>query len=150
MEADKSTEPTLAELTELAIRSLNRNEKGFFLFVESGRIDHAHHANYAELSLDETIAMDLAVKRAVELLGDEDTLIVVTADHAHVMSINGYTKRGGDILGPSDQVGDDSVPYQTLSYTNGPGARPHVNNERADVTKESNYGKSFFFNCKYS
>ncbi|XP_049865259.1 membrane-bound alkaline phosphatase-like isoform X2 [Pectinophora gossypiella] len=133
--ADKATDPTLAELTEVAINSLSRNEKGYFLFVEGGRTDHAHHDNWAQMALDETLEFDLAIEKAVEMVGD-DTLIVVTADHAHVMAINGYTKRGGDILGPSDDLGGDNVPYMTLSYTNGPGARPHVDGNRVDVTKE--------------
>lgn len=148
LQADKEMEPTLTELTEIAIRSLSRNEKGFFLFVESGRIDHAHHDNFVNLALDETIQMDLAIKRATELLGVEDTLIVVTADHAHVMAFNGYTSRGGDILGRSDKLGDDGIPYMTLSYINGPGARTPENNARTDVTKEANYRK-FDFVCYF-
>ncbi|XP_045451271.1 membrane-bound alkaline phosphatase-like [Melitaea cinxia] len=139
LQANNYTEPTLAELTETAIRSLSRNKKGFFLFVEGGRIDHAHHENQVELALDETIELSKAVNRAAELLSEDDSLIVVTSDHAHVMSFNGYTHRGGDILGPSDGIGDDGIPYMTLSYTNGPGYRPYVDNHRVDVTSEENY-----------
>lgn len=146
MEANTSTEPTLAELTEVAIRSLSRNDKGFFLFVEGGRIDHAHHENYVGLALDETIEMSEAVARAASLLSQDDSLIVVTSDHAHVMSFNGYTHRGGDILGPSDDLGDDGVPYMTLSYANGPGHRPHQANGRVDVTRDADYRK--FMLCK--
>ncbi len=36
-------EPSLKEMTEVAIKILKKNEKGFFLMVEGGRIDHAHH-----------------------------------------------------------------------------------------------------------
>lgn len=142
MQADPVTEPTLAELTEVAIRSLSRNEKGFFLFVEGGRIDHAHHENLAQMALDETIQLSEAVARAAELLSEEDSLLVVTSDHAHVMTINGYTARGSDIIGPSDAIGDDGVPYMTLSYTNGPGFRPHASvGVREDITQQ-NYRKS--------
>nr|AEG79734.1 alkaline phosphatase [Trichoplusia ni] len=140
MQANLNTEPTLEQLTETAIRMLNRNEKGFFLFVEGGRIDHAHHDNLAHLALDETLEMDKAIKRAVELLSEEDTLIVVTADHAHVMSYNGYSRRGNSILGPSRDTDENNVPYMTLSYTNGPGFRPHVNGKRSDVTQENGFG----------
>ncbi|KAL0852539.1 hypothetical protein ABMA27_017012 [Loxostege sticticalis] len=139
LEANKTTEPTLAELTEIAIKSLKRNEKGFFLFVESGRIDHAHHDNYVHLALDETIQMSEAVRVATELLSEDDSLIVVTADHAHVMAFNGYTERGGDILGVSDDLDEDGVPYMTLSYANGPGARKQVNGVRVNVTAEPNF-----------
>ncbi|XP_045500569.1 membrane-bound alkaline phosphatase-like [Colias croceus] len=140
LEADTRTEPTLAELTEAAIRSLSRNDKGFFLFVEGGRIDHAHHENKVAKALDETIELSRAVARAAEMLSEEDSLIVVTSDHAHVMSISGYTHRGGDIMGPSDDVGDDGLPYMTLSYANGPGYRPHSADGRVDIMKEDNYG----------
>nr|AJW76724.1 alkaline phosphatase 4 [Spodoptera exigua] len=139
MQSNLTIDPTLAELTEIAIRSLSRNEKGFFLFVEGGRIDHAHHDNFAELALDETLEMDKAVARAAELLSEDDSLIVVTADHAHVMAFNGYSRRGHDILGPSRDLDEDGVPYMTLSYTNGPGFRAHVDGKRPNVTAESNY-----------
>lgn len=141
MQANPTSEPTLAELTETAIRMLSRNEKGFFLFVEGGRIDHAHHDNLPELALDETLEMDAAVERALALLSEDDSLIVVTADHAHVMSFNGYSQRGRDVLGPSRSVDRDNMPYMTLSYTNGPGFRPHVNDTRSNVTTEENYRK---------
>lgn len=134
-----SNEPSLAELTETAIRMLSRNDKGFFLFVEGGRIDHAHHDNRVEFALDETIELSAAVARARELLSDDDTLLVVTADHAHVMSFNGYSPRGRNILGPSNSRDSNNVPYMTLSYANGPGFRPHENDQRVDVTQEDNY-----------
>ncbi|KAJ2950751.1 hypothetical protein O0L34_g9012 [Tuta absoluta] len=140
LQSDPMTEPTLAELTEAAIKMLDRNEKGFFLFVEGGRIDHAHHENWHHLALDETIEMDQAVQKAIELVGD-DSLVVVTADHSHVMAFNGYSARGADILGKSLILGTDSTPFLTLSYTNGPGARTHTNGVRPDITKEEKYLK---------
>ncbi|XP_028160306.1 membrane-bound alkaline phosphatase-like [Ostrinia furnacalis] len=141
LEADNITEPTLAEMTEIAIKSLRRNEKGFFLFVESGRIDIGHHGNLVEYALDETIRMHDAVKVATELLLEEDTLIVVTADHAHVMSFSGYAFRGGDILGVSGSQDWHRMPYMTLSYANGPGARMQVKGVRRNLTEEENFRK---------
>jgi len=38
-------EPTLSEMTLAAIEVLRKNENGYVLFVEGGRIDHAHHQN---------------------------------------------------------------------------------------------------------
>jgi alkaline phosphatase len=63
-----------------------------------GRIDHAHHDTKAHLALDETVEFAKAVQTAADLTDEEDTLIVVTADHAHTMSLSGYPARGNDIL----------------------------------------------------
>ena len=78
-----------------------KGDNGFFLMVEGGKIDHAHHDNTAIRALSETVAMDSAIEATLEMLGDEldDTLIIVTADHAHAMSISGYADRGTDIRG---------------------------------------------------
>nr|BAG41972.1 alkaline phosphatase [Bombyx mandarina] len=140
LEGDESTEPTLAELTDVAIRVLSRNERGFFLFVEGGRIDHAHHDNYAHLALDETIEMDRAVKVATDALKEDESLVVVTADHTHVMSFNGYSPRGTDVLGTVRSLDSNRMPFMVLSYTNGPGARIQQNGVRPDVTTDANFG----------
>lgn len=59
----------------------------------------AHHEGRAKFALEETYQFDLAISAALELTDRQDTLIVVTADHAHTMSINGYPIRGNPILG---------------------------------------------------
>ena len=64
-------------------------------------IDMGHHAGQAKLALDETVQFDLAIEAAVSMTNRSDTLIIVTADHAHTMTINGYPKRGNDIFGNS-------------------------------------------------
>ncbi|KAL7735579.1 hypothetical protein ACLKA6_009541 [Drosophila palustris] len=114
-------DPSLTELTEAALRVLRRNENGFFLFVEGARIDMAHHSNYARRSLEDTAEFARAVQKAREMTSEEDTLIVVTSDHSHVLSINGYPDRKLDITGLADALGDDNKPYSILSYANGPG-----------------------------
>lgn len=119
---DAAGEPSLADMTAKAIQLLSRNKKGFYLMVEGGRIDHAHHAGNAYRALNETIALSQAVTRAREFTHDSDTLIIVTADHSHTLAIAGYAARGNPILGKvngaKDQLG---LPYTTLSYANGPG-----------------------------
>lgn len=125
---DIGGEPSLSEMTAKAIAILRRNKKGFFLMVESGRIDHAHHAGNAFRALTDTIELAKAVQLAKDKTNPRDTLIIVTADHSHVFTIAGYPKRGNPILGKvvepdktkpaHDHLG---LPYTTLSYANGPG-----------------------------
>ncbi|HMR33320.1 MAG TPA: alkaline phosphatase [Geminicoccaceae bacterium] len=132
---DKGGEPSLAEMTVKAIDILKKNPQGFVLMVEGGRIDHAHHAGNAYRALTDGIAFDEAIEAAMSKVDLDETLIVVTADHSHSLTINGYPQRGNPILGISRWDGepvlaDDKKPYTTLSYANGPGAR---SGERADL-----------------
>jgi len=137
---DIAGEPSIAEMTETAINILDNNDDGFFLVVESGRIDHAHHAGNAYGALHDTIAFSDAVATADALTNDEDTLIIVTADHGHVFTIAGYPKRGNPILGKVVNVGAeeaataaDGTPYTTLGYTNGLGFRDLGDETNSDV-----------------
>lgn len=82
--------PSLSEMTKAALTLLKRNENGFFLFVEGARIDMAHHDTRARKSLEDTQEMAEAVRVAREMFSEDDTLIVVTSDHSHTMTINGY------------------------------------------------------------
>ncbi|XP_046389629.1 alkaline phosphatase, tissue-nonspecific isozyme-like [Ischnura elegans] len=126
-EADRDTsaegDPSLAEMTKKAIQILQKNPHGFFLFVEGGRIDHAHHYNNAYRALQETLALEAALEAALPLLDPERTLVVLTADHSHVLTLGGTgTKRGNPILGVDAKVSDvDGLPYTTLLYSSGPG-----------------------------
>lgn len=125
---DTKGEPSLTEMTKKAIARLAQDTDGYVLMVEAGRIDHAHHEGNAARALTDTIEFSEAIKATLELTKREDTLIVVTADHGHSFTINGYPKRGNSILGLAIDVdgetmtGADGKPYTTLSYANGPGA----------------------------
>lgn len=117
-------EPSLAEMTEAAIQVLDKpDSNGFFLFVEGGRIDTAHHYSWAHKALDETAEFSKAIKRATELVNEEDTLIVVTSDHAHTMSYAGYAARGSNVFGYAGRASDKEL-YAILNYANGPGYKP--------------------------
>lgn len=85
--------PHLTDMTEAAIKFLSKEENGYFLFVEGARIDMAHHETFAFAALDETKEFSNAIRRAVELTNPAETLIVVTADHGHTMTYNGYSVR---------------------------------------------------------
>ncbi len=85
-----SEEPTLTEMVTKALEILKKNENGFVLVVEGGRIDTAHHDTNAQLALDETVEFHKAVEYVKENTNEADTLIVVTADHSSVLTVGGY------------------------------------------------------------
>lgn len=92
---DKSEakDPSLVEMTEKAIDILSKNEEGFFLLVESGTIDLAHHYNEARLAIDETVELSKAIAAAKAKINLNETLMVITSDHSHTMSFSGYPVR---------------------------------------------------------
>ena len=115
-------EPSLTDMVEAAIKVLSNHDNGFVLLVEGGRIDHAHHDGYSNLALHETVELDRAIRKAREMTNMEESLILVTADHSHALTINGYPKRGNPISGFGGHD-DTGKPYTTLMYANGPGHR---------------------------
>lgn len=136
-EADRagSGEPSLAEMTEAAIKSLSTNKKGFYLEIEGGRVDHANHAGNLARAVRDGVAFANAVAKADEMTNDEDTLIIVTADHEHAIAFNGYCGRGSDITGLCYEVSKtdvkhsdklamakDGKPYTVVGYLNGAGS----------------------------
>lgn len=100
LDRDPTLEPSLAEMTSKAIDVLKKNNKGMFLMVEGGRIDHALHETTARKALQDTVAFDAAIQTAIDKMnvidpGLKNTLIVVTADHDHTMVLNGYAALTG-------------------------------------------------------
>jgi alkaline phosphatase len=138
-ERDPDRQPSLAEMTRKAVSLLGqKGDKGFFLMVEGGLIDHALHATRAKRALQETAAFDAALKAAIEEMqkvdpGLKHTLIVATADHDHTLLINGYSPRSGKttpdnpgVLGlvrglPDGKVklDKDGAPYAILGFGTG-------------------------------
>jgi alkaline phosphatase len=123
LDDEDGEKPTLSEMVSKALDILEskNDEKGFFLFVEGGKIDHAHHYNVAQKALDETLEFEKAVQLARLRTDEEETLIVVTSDHSHSFTVSGYASRGHNILGLNDGMKSlDGLPYTTLGYENGP------------------------------
>lgn len=70
------------------------------MYSAGGRIDHAHHYNNAYRALDETLALEEAVRAVMKEVDLSETLLVVTADHSHVLTLGGLaTHRGNPIFG---------------------------------------------------
>lgn len=83
-------QPDVVEQTRAAIDMLKGNPEGFFLMVESGRIDKYSHSLDWERAVFDTIMLDNAVQVAKDFAGDRnDTLIIVVPDHTHAVSLVG-------------------------------------------------------------
>lgn len=137
----RAEQPSLSEMAVKAVDLLAADRDGFFLMVEGGKIDHALHDTNASRAMSETIAFDDAIKAVMERMnkldpGLRNTLIVVTADHDHTLTMNGYGKRGNSVLDIVRNYSDgqpardaDGKTYTTLVFGNGPNRPP----QRADV-----------------
>ncbi|MEZ5289362.1 MAG: alkaline phosphatase [Vicinamibacterales bacterium] len=115
--SDAGGEPSITEMTVKAIELLRSGKRkygrgpkddGYFLMVESGRIDHAHHEGNAIRALHDAQEFDRAINAAARAVDLRDTLIIVSADHSHVFNIAGYPLR------PLEEM-----PYPVHSYDPG-------------------------------
>lgn len=62
----------------------------------------------------------------------------VTSDHAHTMTMSGYSERGNNVLGLNTEVSDmDHKPYTTLNYANGPGYKESVTQGRYNLANDT-------------
>lgn len=161
-ERDPKIHPNLTEMTLFTLEKLV-NENGFFMMSEGGRIDQAHHKNYAKRALVELVELDEAIeatfKRLEELNILDETLIVLTADHSHQFVMGSYSDMGDTLFGflPETIVNTDqktseySRPkgydgsdvhtssdtgdwYMPLSYVTGPGGKWQDLNETRNET----------------
>ncbi len=138
LDRNPANEPSLEEMTVKAIKILEQRRKGYFLMVEGGRIDHALHETNAKRALQDTVAFDNAIKGALAQVRKTDpdlknTLIVVTADHDHTLTMLGYAARTGKttadnagVLGVLRNYSDGSIatdadgaPFPILVFGNG-------------------------------
>ena len=80
----QSGDPSLSAMTQAALRHLGDGPDGFVLQVEGGRVDHAAHANDAPSLVAEQIDFDDALETVLRFIeGRDDTLLIVTTDHAN-------------------------------------------------------------------
>jgi alkaline phosphatase len=103
--------PLLLDVTLAALRVLSRDPDGFFVMIEQGDIDWAHHDNDFGLMIGAMSDLEEAVRAAVayiDLPGDAvdwtNTLLIVTADHA----------TGGFRLNEDRPLGIGDLPRQSL------------------------------------
>ncbi|MGJ1264832.1 alkaline phosphatase [Sphingobacterium spiritivorum] len=96
--------PTLAEMTDTAIKLMAKNKEGFVLQVEGGKVDWAAHANDIGALINDQVAFDDAVGVAIAFAEkNKDTLIVITTDHGNANP--GLFSAGGDVNANFDKIG---------------------------------------------
>lgn len=83
-------QPDLTESFDAAVKVLEKNDKGFFLMLEAGLVDKYSHPLDWTRSVADTIAFDKVVERAKAYCEkNPDTLLIVTGDHTHSISVAG-------------------------------------------------------------
>ncbi len=125
-------QPDLTDQVRAALDVLSKNEKGFVLMVESGRIDKYSHSLDWERAVYDTIMLDNAVKIAKDFAAaHNDTLIIVVPDHAHAVSVVGTY----DDDRPGMQLREKLGVYQRSAFPNYPAANSDGYPEKIDVSK---------------
>jgi alkaline phosphatase len=125
-------QPDLADMTRAAIEVLSRNKDGFVLMVEAGLIDKYNHPLDWERSVYDTIMLSNAVQVAKDFAAKRgDTLIIVTPDHTHGVSIVGTI----DDAKPGPDMRDKVGVYNDAGFPNYPAPDADGYPPRVDVSR---------------
>ncbi|WP_028338195.1 alkaline phosphatase [Bradyrhizobium pachyrhizi] len=129
-------QPDLTEQVQAALTVLSKHESGFFLMVESGLIDKYAHLLDMERAVYDTIMLDNAVRLAKDWAKarNDDTLILVVADHNHPNSLVGTIN--------DDMAATPNVPlrervgvYEKAGFPNYPAPDAEGYPSRVDVSR---------------
>jgi alkaline phosphatase len=129
-------QPDLTEQVRAALDILGKNERGFFLMVESGLIDKYAHVLDMERTVYDTIMLDNAVKLARDWAAarGDDTLILVTSDHNHPNSLVG-TINDDMTTTPNVPMRERIGVYDKAGFPNYPAPDAEGYPARVDVTR---------------
>jgi hypothetical protein len=114
LQPENRQQPSLAEMTRIAISCLNYNYNGYFLVVEHDLVARAGERNFGRLAVNEVDEVDEAIESAVEYAGP-DALVMVT---------NNYSLGAVGPL-PSPAAGDLTMPPPTVD-ANGEAVKPQT------------------------
>lgn len=125
-------QPDLTDSMRAALAVLSQNPDGFFLMLEAGLVDKYSHPLDWERALYDTIMFDQVVAIAQEFCDkNPDTLLIVTGDHTHAISIIGTVD---DTL-PGPEMRDKVGIYGEAGYPNYEDANNDGYPDRVDVSK---------------
>jgi len=103
-------DPSLADMSVLALAQLSKNSNGFVLQIEGGRVDHAAHANDAGTMVGEQLAFDRTLGAVLKWMENhDDTLLIVTTDH-------GNANPGLTLYGPETYKGIERLSQVRHSF----------------------------------
>jgi len=89
--------PTLGEMAQKAIDAMKNHPEGFALQVEAGKVDWAAHGNDIAGLLYDQVALDEAIKVAIDFAEqDKQTLVIITSDHGNANPGIIYGKNAND------------------------------------------------------
>jgi alkaline phosphatase len=86
----------LGAATDIALRILSRNKKGYFLMVESDL-----HADDPALAFRRTVELDGIIERTARTVNEKDTLVMYSADHSFDLRLR-TGKKGESLLANPD------------------------------------------------
>ena len=134
-------QPGLVEMTEAALDQLSRDEDGFFLMVEAASVDKMSHPLDWDRAVVETIEFDKAVAVARDFAAQHpDTLVVVTGDHTHGVSIIGTIDDDKDVADAREKVGVyDDAGFPNYADENADGFPDAINPSRRLAIFSSNF-----------
>ncbi|MGS1095507.1 alkaline phosphatase [Aquamicrobium terrae] len=108
-------QPGLVDMTKAALGQLSKNAEGFVLVVEAANVDKMSHPLDWDRAVVDTIEFDKAIGAAREFAEQNpDTLIVVTGDHTHGVSIIGTVDDGK----PGDEMREKVGTYADAGFPN--------------------------------
>ena len=106
--ADISENPTLADMTNAALTVLQENENGFYLMVEAGEVDLANHNNNLDDAIGAVLSGDAAFTEITKWVEQhsswEETTLILTADHGHMMVLDDPSVLTGERQPVADDV----------------------------------------------
>lgn len=125
-------QPGLVDMTKVALDTLSKNPDGFFLMVEAANIDKMSHPLDWDRAVVDTIEFDKAIAAAREFADkNPDTLIVVTGDHTHGVSIIGTVNDEK----PGDEMREKVGTYAEAGFPNYTDENKDGYPDKVDVTK---------------
>jgi alkaline phosphatase len=129
-------QPDLTEQVSAALNVLSKNDAGFFLMVESGLIDKYTHLLDMERAVYDTIMLDNAVKLARDWASarDDDTLILVLADHTHPIGLVGTIEDDMASV-PNVSMRERVRVYERAGFPNYPAPDAEGYPSRVDVSR---------------